>query len=76
MQRTLTNKRFRVVARKTDYYYIDVEAHSKAEAREIATNSKQELFTVMKNPQDEFKVLSATHLGRSEPVDELKFLTR
>ncbi len=74
--RNMPNKNFRVAARETRYYYIDVLATSKTEAVSLAIDKKKEMFTLIDDPQNEFKVLAATQLDKDEPADALDFLTR
>ncbi len=72
----MPNRNFRVIARQTTYYYVDVVATSKATAVAAAFDIPQNMFTLIDDPQKEFRVLSAAPFDAEEPVDALDFLTR
>lgn len=67
-------KNIRVIARRTEYYYIDVEAHSKADAMDIARDKPEEEFK-LKEGIEEWKILGAAIMEKGVEVDDLKCLS-
>ena len=72
----MANKNYRVIARKTVYYYLDVVVNKKDDAITQGWETPENEFNLKPDPQNEWKVLDAVLMDTNGKVDDLKYLTK
>lgn len=72
----MASKNYRVIARKTTYFYLDVVVSRKDEAVEKGWATPEAEFKTLPDPQNEWKVIDAVIMDKDEAVDELKYLSK
>lgn len=72
----MASKNYRVIARKTTYFYLDVVVSRKDEAVAQGWAKPEAEFKTLADPQNEWKVIDAVLMDKDEAVDELKNLSK
>lgn len=74
----MANKNFRVVARRTTYFYLDVVAKNKEAAMEEAWLTPENEFIQRPDPQNEWKVIDVILMDKkdTDEIDDLRYLNK